>query len=532
MSLALVLLLTGCSADPQPPWRDDDPPRPGDSGQVEPGDSDSVGDSGDPQEAWIHVEPPTLNPANPFSLLVNLLSDREATVWVEYQIEGLEARSTPPREVGAGEGIELVVLGLVPQREVDLRLVAESGQDHVEQVLGTTESGSLPYGFEGCELVHQDPGLETSPDEIFCGNLWVDGDTKGQLCTDRQGLPVWWLEHPEIGGPSVIQPLRGGGLATVSFDRSELSIYDRGSRLQRSYPSSWFEGRTRFEHAFINGHDLQLIQAGPWAGALALLTYATDPGSGQEIPGTGIIVFDPATESVLWDWTIHGVTGDLVPIDGGDWYELDCIEQGKCLMANGLIHGLDADGEDRFWINLYHLNWIVQVNPDTDALDWRLGHGGDFALVSNPDAAQPEPLPDSAWMFNQHGPSYRLDPNGRPHFLLLDNGAPVPEDVEDRASADPYSRVVEYVLDEGSRRAGLVFRWGSDDPSEPNGFFSAVGGGAAYLPGGPDRLYLKGSHPSHFGQLDGLDGTERWRMTCPHPIYRGSRFDSVYEIGG
>jgi len=548
-SLCLVLALGACEVSPD---ADPDGPGPEDSGVSIPtdsddpdsaADSDAGDDSGDtspvdtdePPDGWEIQASAALGSHNPFSILVELESDHGGTFWVEYSSDGGETGSTPARGLQADDITELVVLGLLADTAYELVLVASDGGTPFHQALGTLRTSPLPVGYTGCELAHLDDLLETTRSEVFCSNGWLENDRRGQICLDRQGRPRWWAEHSGLAVPFVLQSMTGGGFATVSLMASELTLFDRASRQTEAYPPSWFEGKTRFVQSWINGHDVVRIEEGPWTGALAILMVTSDDVTGYgAVLGAGIVVFDPANETVLWDWSIHGELGDDRPIDDGDWYELGCGEDSKCLHANALVHGLDLEGRDRFWLNLNAIDAIVQVEAESDAISWRLGHGGDFALVDDLDSAHPQAVGSAAWMFGHHAPVHRRDEQGRDRFLLFDNGRPIPDSVEGRDPDTPYSRVLELAVDQPARRASVAFEWGSSDPTAEDGMFGSICGDADLLPGGQSVLFTQGDEQPFLAQVDYPGGTERWRLSCPrwHTMFRGERYGSVYDIGG
>ena len=186
-------------------------------------------------------------------------------------------------------------------------------------------------------------------------------------------------------------------------------------------------------------------------GGVAFLSSEHAVVGGWDIPGFGTdLTFDiigdiftvlDSEGNISWTWSLldhfnplDHFTDDLLnfwmmpPYDDieapKDW------SHGNAMVPNG-----------GSWLGSFrNLDWLCQVNPDTDEIDWILGEGGDFELAEG-----------GMWFSRQHSPQVMPDGN----ILLYDNGGA-------RAGADPdeapFTRVVEYSLDEdaGGHRGVVV----------------------------------------------------------------------------
>ena len=117
--------------------------------------------------------------------------------------------------------------------------------------------------------------------------------------------------------------------------------------------------------------------------------------------------------------------------------------------ANGLV--LSPDGGS-ILVSFRHQDWMVSIDRETGAMQWRLGVNGDIALQ------------DGTWFHHQHSPEWQPDGS----LMLYDNGV--------GPSGPQVSRVVRYTLDLDALEATQVFE--DDDQA----FSSFLAGDADLLP--------------------------------------------------
>lgn len=537
----LGLLVAACDPEPGPAVDDDDAGDDDATGDDDTtSDDDATDDSGSdddttppdgPEVSWSIAD----NPTNPFSAVITVEADLELTLAIEYGYDGEFDRSTPSVDLVAEQPAEVLVLGMKAGREYQLRPVATvEGQSWTGEPL-VFQTEPLPGVWPSCEVVTDLDPIQLDPDEVFCTNV-ENIDAFWIYCVDRQGEPVWSLAHPDGHRMMVFQPLSDGTIAATGSSDDFLVFFDeRGARLIE-YPSIWFEDRTRYFHNWVNPHEVIEIQEGQWTGAVAFIAVTEDWPDGVTHFGAGIVVFDPLTETVLWDWASHAERMDGVPIDpllpyhryglgysGETWHH-----------ANAIIHEVDDTGHEYFWLNLRNQDWIVKIDTETDEVVWRLGYEGDFELVDDLDAVEPVPLDPRQWMFRAHAPEVLQSAGGRTRFLLFDNGVFRPGLDGEPDQSELYSRVVEFEIDEVSRRATVVRSFGDPDPLSPDHFYSDYYGDANLLPGGQSLTYVKGEEGPYVAELSYPDGAEIWRLVCEPEwdIYRALYFPSVYALAG
>jgi len=519
VGVGLLLCLGGC---------DEDEPQ---------GDDDDDDDSAAPiPQLSATVE---ANPFNPFSALVHLTANVDCEAVARYGEGGAFDRQTPSRTAEAGVDAEIVVLGLHADREYGIRVDATCGDTELQSEEMTFTTAALPEGFPGSEVLSTVDSTSFSSTEVICTNgvIYNGSELPIYYCIDREGEPVFSLTHPEEMALWQVAPLSGGTWAAVSASSSEISFYDRKGEQTAAYTDLWFVGLTRFEHEWIDLHEIVEITEGPWTGAIVFLTMSqewVDVDGVEEVkPGGGIIVFNPLTEEVLWDWSAHGDLGDDVPIDPSfDYYrEVLLYDVSDWLVANACLHGVDDDGGQFFWLSLRGQDWIIKVDVDTDEVVWRMGYEGDFALVNDLDAADPIPLNEDLWMYHQHAPEWQERSGSRTRFLVFDNGT-----IRASAAGDPdwdhrYSRVVEFEIDEQTMKATIAFEYGAPVVGADAYFYSEGGGDADMIGGAQNFFYVAGWEPGcHIADISYPAGEHRWRMVpdeCNQ--YRVNVFPSIYE---
>ena len=96
------------------------------------------------------------------------------------------------------------------------------------------------------------------------------------------GVPEMANLGPDDQGLLAVRVLQDGGWASVSDSDSLLALFDDRGGLIRDYRHIWFEGKTRFEHHWIDMHETLQITEGPWAGALAFISNVSEEWGGPE----------------------------------------------------------------------------------------------------------------------------------------------------------------------------------------------------------------------------------------------------------
>ncbi len=438
------------------------------------------------------------NPDNPLSVLAEVTAQQDLTLRMVYGLDTLD-RATPAVALKAGSPTEIVVLGLHEGRwsiapEVD----GVVGAPWVAQTFTPT----------ALRAAVTEPMGSHDPDEVVC---IAREAPYAYVCTDREGRPTSFVPLPD--NPMFVRPLADGTLLAHPDGGDRLVRFDRAGRVVATVAFGELSGAT-YEHSRVDEHDVIEILKGPWAGAWAVLTVVRH----DDVQGAGLVVFDPVTAEVWWDWS-SGAGHDRLPLsrttttdDPRDW-----------LHPNALLHDVH-DGTDVFWMSLRHQDWVIRIDAPSGEVAWRLGLDGDFALVDDVTAAQPLPAPDDGWAYHQHAPELHRRDDGLLQMLLLDNGNTRP------GTDEPYSRVVRYLIDEPARQASVDWSYGGP-VGTPSHFFANAAGDIDQHPDG-DRLLLvrKDDGGATLTELD-WSGEARWSQRFPEEgeIYRAELYPSLYD---
>lgn len=472
------------------------------------------------------------NPYNQFSALVTVTVDHDAMVRVEYG-EGTIDHATPEVAVAAGVPTELVVLGLRGERTFTLGAVATAGVSarwDSEPMSFTTDP--VPRNWPTCNASFRVDESEFDEDEVVCTNGSMSDYSYMYMCVDRWGEPVLSIRTPDNDSLMSMRALRDGTWASTSFTESKVALFDQKGEQVAQYTPAWFTGKTRFEHYYVDSHELYQIPSGEWEGMLAFLTTSYEYLSGGDYKlGNGLIVFDPVLEEVLYDYSFLGELDDGESYDekmpfsrsGYGDYSQDWNH------GNTVLHGVEDSGREFFLISLKSQDWILKLYPDTDELAWALGFEGDFTLVDDIDAASPTEQRAVDWAFHQHGVVFLERGGPRSRLLMFDNGYPRSDESGYRWDL-AYSRLLELRYDEETLLADIQFEYG--DPRGPNAFLSSTCGNTQLLPGDQAVIALDGEGKDMF-EVSYPDGEKRWELSCSSVEwceYRVSYAPSLYEL--
>jgi len=471
------------------------------------------------------------NPDNPFAAVVRATFGQQVEFCAEYGRDSAFDHRTPFVIAQPDEETRRLVLGLLADTEYEIRAVARSGEAEWTSATSSFRTEPLPENWPVCEVTSTEDLESFDPDEVFCSNSALQDESPMILCVNRRGEPVWSLVHPDGVMLQEFQVLPDGSFAGTGHSRSELAFFDEAGALTDRYPPLWFEGKTRFVHTWVNEHDVIAITEGPWSGAVMFMTTTLDVVQGEERLGIGMIAFDPATEVVLWDWLIHGMLGDDVPIDPSLSYDRFGLHNTSGDIywnhGNAVLHGVDDDGGQYVWLSLRAQDWILRVDVESDQVDWRFGYEGDFVLVDDLDASEPVEQDPRLWSFQQHAPEWISREGLRTRFLVYDNGVKRPDEDGNPDSSQQYSRIVEFEIDEETMLATIHFEYGSPDEDAPEHFYNHQLGDADMQPNGDAITFQKGYVP-FMAEVLYPQGTERWRYSCPDVprFYRVEYFPS------
>ena len=432
-------------------------------------------------------------PTNPLAAQVMVTADRAVALQLAYGTDGTLNRRTPEVSLAANEPTEILVLGLYPE---DWEIAPVVGG-----VEGTRWRFSTSWPEPLLEAETTDLMGGFSLDEAIC--MAREAERPAYACTDRQGRPTLYVPLPF--NAMFVRPLSDGTFVAHPDGSEELLQFDRAGRPVRTVSLDTI-GDTTHRHDWIDEHEVIELLEGPWAGHWAILTAI----EAEDRIGAGIVVVDPETQDVVWDWSSHGPLGDGESVDEAKlpYDRFGVIEHGAdWLHANAVVHGTDEMG-DYFWMSLRHQDWIIEIRAPSGEISWRLGRGGDFTL---------EGRPEGDWFYHQHAPELRRNEDGTIAMLVFDNGNGRP------GTENPRTRILELVVDRNARTADVSF----DLVTE---FFSFAAGDADRMPDDSSILFTRAVGQPFVAEV-GRDQERRWlqRYEDEGEVYRAEFYPSLYE---
>lgn len=525
-------------------------------------DDDDNDDSKPCEEKLILIDQePILMINNLLGVSVNTAFSREVEAFVEYG-EGQELTHTSNTKLmPANTTTSIDVYGLKPSTTYSMRVATTAGDcgsvwgDAVE-----IKTGSWPANWPTFDAVDYTDGrgysdLGWNDDEVFCFNQAIGSADFLYVCVDRQGTPRWYytINKPAAGGWILLvsQAFPGG---TFGFNSGEIGFVGIDGSLLYDSP---YTGADLVAMGLQQGlssfhHEILPITKGEYAGSAAVLTnsyenvdWDADPLTPDEKVNTGgIAVFNYKNGTIPWQWSHHGIAGDDQPVSPdklpyGYWGLSPEVIWGSkpdnyvydWTHMNALVHGLNDDDSEFFWISIRHVDMIAKLDIAGGDFEWVLGRGGDFRLVDDIDSANPQDISDDFWFYHQHSPEIISQNGSRIQFLVFDNGNYRPEYLSQN---EAYSRVVLYEIDEDLKLAEVVFDFGTRK-DQPDSFYAWGMSDANLMPDGDSILFAKGSYdspntPNTFLaeiNYDDQPAEIQWKLT---PVSGEGSYDSYDRI--
>ena len=403
--------------------------------------------------------------------------------------------------------------------------VQDNDEDRLSEPM-TIQTGSLPDDLPPIHLTTR-TDAPTQPGLTVAAIVPQTFDRNYLVVINEDGDVVWYRR------------LEGMNFSLHVDDQQRIYVTDTATRGMRIDPFGGID--TVWD---MDDYDLDTVHhelRNTDDGGVAFLSSEHAVVSGWEVPGIETpLTFDIISDiftvldsegHIAWTWALldhfnplDHFTDDLhlnfwmmPPYDDieapKDW------SHGNAMVPNGAS-----------WLGSFrNLDWLIQVNPDTDEIDWILGDGGDFELADG-----------GMWFSRQHSPQVLPDGN----ILMYDNGGDRPgRDPE----AQPFTRVVEYSLDEEAGIATEEWSWADDSP-----YFCPIVGDVDRLEN-TNHLVTDGAifwgtvtdeetpRPHFSSRIREIQGTETpeviWEVEIGHPddltkpgwiTYRGIRIKSLY----
>jgi arylsulfate sulfotransferase len=382
------------------------------------------------------------------------------------------------------------------------------------------------------------PGMSPQPGiELIDATTAKDPNFLQAYATDLDGNLIWGYDFPDRKKDSIVQPIKmlpnGDFLLIISYASQQLlnGIPNQGEvvllreidlagnpvrqitaeQLNQRLKAKGFDITVQDFH-----HDVTILPNGHWIFlATVLKSFDNLPGqSGRtNVIGDVLIDLDPQLQPV-WVWNeFDHLDVNRHPMGFPDWTH-----------SNAVVYS----GDGNLLVSIRHQNWVVKVDyangTGTGNVLWRLGPGGDFALVNGNDPQD--------WFYAQHSPNFvGASTSGRFSLILMDNGddrvLSSGETCNGTSGPACYTTVPVLDIDETAKTATLVFH-----EVLPPEKYSLWGGSANQLANGNYEFDLC-NEPNTSSEINEVLPTPNaglvWKMTSRgQNFYRANRIPSLY----
>jgi hypothetical protein len=377
---------------------------------------------------------------------VDVIADRAVAVAVRYGQARPYTAETPKIAVSPSGTASTTIIGLEAGATSHVEVTASypDGSESRSGDLTVTTSPLEPDVPAKIEVAVHRNGVE--------GILMLSMNRRGAgdgftVMADRSGRVIWYRRFG--GGAFGLDWLAKGRVVLHQSERQELEEIAIDGTVVRT----WRDDKSV---AGIDGHDIRLL---PNGNALVLGAEARTIDASHLVPGgrADAIRWDTTlTElapngSVAWRWSswAHVTEPEMwndteEPFNPND-YEVAHANSIELTPTGGVL------------LSFRNTSSVVNVDRATGNVLWRLGgRRSDFRIERDPLGG-----------FNRQHDARLVEPN---RILLFDNG---------NFHAPPESRAVEYVLDEKSKTATMVWQF-----RRPSPLFARVAGSVERLPNG------------------------------------------------
>ena len=376
---------------------------------------------------------------------------------------------------GVGTVHKIPILGLYPDREnrVEIRLSDTELTFAVDTVVIPTDT--LPSFFPTVEVTAADRsrmegGWTLSSLAIGTGG----GFHSWPMMFDSNGDIRWYMDLSFLDGFVFVVKRAANGNLIFAHD-FVVYEYDMLGRQFRRWDIPGFDAH----------HELVEKPDGSFLVAVDVV--------GRGTVGDHIIEVDRVSGAIVNEWDFREIL-DVYRrtfVDrGGDWFHMNAIfysEADDALIVSGRNQSAIVkvtNNNELIWILGPHSGWgLAGVDADGHDTSEFLLTAVDADGVPYPDSVQQgyEDAPDFRWPWGQH--AAMILPNG--NLFLFDNGFTRNFD-EDAA---PFSRGVEYEIDESAMTVRQVWQYGEERGPD---YYSPIISDVDFLPSTGNRLIMPG----------------------------------------
>lgn len=428
-----------------------------------------------------------LNPTGYAPLTAMLSLETTESVSVEISVQGRNgnASTVTKRFEGTGTTFNLEILGLYAdyENQVEIKLLDETGNALETQTISIL---TAPLIAEMPQITIDVPSSSSEPVFNFVNYFgFVDQQRfrpQRAFMFDQFGEIRWYLDfssHPILNNlfyDNGMTRLQNGNL--LFGDGLTQSIYEID--LMGSIANSWSLQGNGFHHHVIekpNGNLLVTINDASKT-TVEDVIVEIDRNSGQF---TTTWDLNNSLDNTRRAWPT-----DLADLDF-DWFHANSIEYSSSdeeIIVSGRTQGivkLNAQNEVSY-ILAPHRDWNTSGNG-TELSQFLLTplDANDQPIVDSDVLDGTTNHPDFEWSWYQHSPI--LMPNG--NLMVFDNG-----DNRNYTNFGPYSRAVEYEIDEVNKTIKQVWSYGKERGEET---YARIVSKVSYVPENNSVLFTPGS---------------------------------------
>ncbi|HEX2786498.1 MAG TPA: aryl-sulfate sulfotransferase [Ignavibacteria bacterium] len=360
-----------------------------------------------------------------------------------------------------------------------LKQIRESDYSAISNFQNIPKADTLPVGFPFINVL---TNINPSEGYIFTANIPRNRDYKPYLMIiDNSGVPVFYREMPNTCFDFKIHD---NGLMSYFLDGADkYYIMDSTYTVIDSVETQFGYESDNHELLFLENGNVLLFSYDVQAVDMSQIV----PGGPEGSSVIGVIIqeIDP-DKNVVFQWR----SWDNFEITDADNINLFTSKIDFC-HANAI----EIDYDDNILISSRNMSEITKINRRTGEIMWRLGgKNNEFTFLNDPIGFR-----------YQH--AIRKTPTGT--YTLFDNG---------NLHSPPFTRVVEYRLDQVNKTAELVWEYKENPPS-----FSPAMGYAERLENGNTTINWGLSSKGYVEVTPDKQKVFEFELEQPNWMYRAMR---------
>ena len=341
-----------------------------------------------------------------------------------------------PAQPCNGSTMNIYLAGMLPNTKYSMTgVLILNGQQVGRTQTRTFTTGPIPSSVQIPTISVLSPAPPIAGSEPILIHAYFFG-TYLPIGTDLKGNVLWYYSAPDAAGGLMTRPEAGGyfwftGAENIDpYQQFIREIDVAGNTVVETNLGRINEQLVAVGQMTLNSIDHEL-RALPNGNILMIGSLDRILGSGvqngADVLFNELVVLNPGLQ-LTWSWnaiTCGNCATELPPTRAAILGETCVKGQGGCppltppnTIANDWLHGnsagLNSDGSILF--SLRHQDWVLKIDYNNGAgtgnILWRLGLGGDFMIIGDPNDMYP-------WFSHQHDVNFAF---GGPSLTLFDNG--------------------------------------------------------------------------------------------------------------